>query len=325
MNLWLVKLKFLSPLHIGKAGIGMEAVENYVHSDTLFGGLCHAWSEIYGSDAATEMIEGFRAGKLSFTISSAFPFIDDIFFLPRPLMPPKINSSLYDSSVLKDLNRLTFLPLATFKNWVRHEYIQADNIPAIKEALAASMIYHRLPRVQLDRVTCASGLFHAGMTVFGAGAGLYCLVRVEEPSVRDKLEGVFQWLGESGLGGMRSLGYGKFVPEWHQAGEEWLELWQVDLPAGWCLLSLMHPNEREKTKSLDNAYFEIISRDGWAASPLSLGQVRRKECKMFAEGTVLTYQPEGCMVDVTPGDWDKSLHPLYRYGVAFAVPVEVKD
>lgn len=323
MSLWLVELKFTSALHLGKAGIGMEAVETLAHSDTLFSGICYAWSAVYGKDAATQLLEGFCSGSPPFRITSAFPYKDNTYFLPRPLIPAKLpGDEAEGASVAKELNRLPFVPMDVFRQWTRGALGGVEPVP-IKDKLAAAAVYHMVPRVQLDRVTCASGLFHAGMTVFGKDAGLYCLVDAGE-DMKNKLEGVFNWLGDSGLGGMRSLGCGKFTARWTKPGGDWDGLLESGRATGaWCLLSLAHPSPEERRLSLDSASFEIITREGWAASPFTLRQTRRKSCKMFAEGSVIPYLPKGCMVDVTPAGWDSSLHPLYRYGYAFAVPVEV--
>lgn len=325
MNCWLVELKFNSPLHLGKAGIGMEAVENFIRSDTLFGGLCHAWAAVYGDNSLRQLLDSFRQGKPPFKISSAFPYKDETFFLPRPLLPVRLPAGTDEPGVLKEVNRLAFVAVEMFKDWVRGKPVDVKSIPRVKEKLIGAMAYHRVPRVQLDRVTAASSLFHAGMVVFGAGAGLYCLVKAEDKSWREKLEGVFAWLGENGLGGMRNIGYGQYEARWSEPGREWEELLGCDSAhaGAWCLLSLVYPAPQERGNSLDGARFEVITRGGWATSPQTLQQVRRKSCRMFAEGSVLPYLPEGCIADVTPAGWDNSLHPLYRYGYAFAVPVEV--
>ncbi|OAT80408.1 type III-A CRISPR-associated RAMP protein Csm4 [Desulfotomaculum copahuensis] len=324
MERFIVKLRFISPLHLGGAGIGMETAEKFVRSDTLFSALCHALANVYGREDAAEMLAGFGAGKPPFKISSAFPFKGETFFLPRPLVPPVTMQETADMAAHKELNRLSFVSLDVFRPWVRGEAVGMDPLPAMKERLAAAAVYHRVPRVQLDRVSCASGLFHAGLTVFGREAGLYCLLELTDEGWRTGLENAFTWLGESGLGGMRGLGCGRFVPEWGRPGAEWRGLWEpVSGGGAWCLLSLLHPAAPERKMPLREARYEIVTRGGWAASPFVPGQVRRKTCKMFAEGSVLPYQPAGCLVDVTPAGWAGS-HPLYRYGYALAVPVEVK-
>lgn len=328
MGHWLVKLKFESPLHLGKAGIGMEAVESYVCSDTLFGGLCHAWDALYGKDNTSKLLEGFKTGTPPFKISSGFPFNRDMYFLPKPLIPPVTAadepSSAGNTRNLKDLRRLSFVSLEVFKRWTRGQAIDMELVGPVKETLAATTVYHRMPRVQLDRMTNAAGLFHAGTIVFSKDAGLYCLVDIIDEGVREQLAGAFAWLGECGLGGMRSLGYGKFKPEWVKPEGVWEQIRRTGSKKSmWCLLSLMYPSREERVNSFENAYFEIVTRDGWASSPATIRQARRKSCKMFAEGSVLPFMPHGCMVDVSPAGWDKEVHPLYRYGYAFALPVEV--
>lgn len=325
MTCWLVKLNFYSPLHLGQDGIGMEKVDSYLRSDTLFGALCHALAAIYGRDAVDALLYGFNTGRPPFLLTSAFPYFKETFFLPKPLGPaPVSRERMEDVSYLKELNKLEFLSLEAFARWAKGKSVSPTEVKKIKETYACSRVYHLVPRVQLDRVTAASGIYHAGMIVFSPGAGLYCLIKSENQEVVHGLEAAFRWLGETGLGGMRSLGLGLFEPEWQRAEGKWQLLLEDNKKAKTrCLLSLYHPSEKEINLSLNGSYYEIIERRGWSSSPFAPGQVKRKSCRMFAEGSVLDYSPGGCLVNITPEKWDAGRHRLYRYGYAFAVPVGV--
>lgn len=324
MTCWLVRLKFSSPLHLGQDGIGMEKVDSHLCSDTLFGALCHALYAVYGVDTVDNLVHDFNTGQPPFLLSSAFPYFNETFFLPKPLSQPPVSTErMEDVSYLKELNKLDYLSLEAFNRWVQGKAVRPMEVKNIKEIYTGSRVYHLLPRVQLDRVTAASGIFHAGITVFSPGAGLYCLIKSENKEIVQKLEAAFHWLGQTGLGGMRSLGLGLFEPEWQRAEGDWLALWENSKPAAWCLLSLYHPSEKEINLSLQGSCYEVIERRGWSSSPVAPGQVKRKSCRMLAEGSILDVLPDGCLVDVTPEKWDPGRHHLYRYGYAFTVPVEV--
>lgn len=325
MACWIVKLKFNAPLHLGKSGIGMENVEQYARSDTMFSALCYVWASLFGNESVSSLLEEFKAGNPPFIISSTFPYNKETFFLPKPLVPAMVDKKQQENvTYLKELNKLEFLDLQNFINWVRGKTIPPEQLEDIKTVYQGASIYHLVPRVQLDRVSNASGLFHSGMTVFAPEARLYCLIKVNDNEILNNLQAVFEYLGQNGIGGMRSVGMGTFEPQWIKAEGQWLDLLSDNTNApAYCLLSLFRPAAEEQNNLLTKGYYEVIERRGWSASPFSVGQIKRKSCRMLVEGTVLPVKPIGCLVDVTSQKWKNKLHPIYRYGYAFAVPMEV--
>jgi CRISPR-associated protein Csm4 len=92
-------------------------------------------------------------------------------------------------------------------------------------------------------------------------------------------------------------------------------------------LSLYYPM-KEDIAMLKEGYYELVSRGGWIYSP-DAKNLRRRKVRMFSEGSVFKFRAElnsglyGGLADVKPDEFAE--HEVYRYGYAFAVPMEVSE
>ena len=77
------KLTPISPLHLGERQSWREGSSVFIHSDTLFSGLCHCFGLLYGQDDLEDFIKDVRE-KQALRISSAFPFWKNRFYWPVP-------------------------------------------------------------------------------------------------------------------------------------------------------------------------------------------------------------------------------------------------
>jgi CRISPR-associated protein Csm4 len=341
----LVKLKFYTPLHLGEPGIGVEGTATYAPSDTLFSGLCHAWRLAYGEKSLEKLLEQFREHEPPFRISSAFPYFQDdkdksTLFFPIPLFrrhrplldksDPRIKEhEVENMETLKtalDVNG--FVDDEIFHRWVAGRAFSQKHYNRIANSNQTyDKIFEKqlLPKTCIDRIDASSGLYFLGQVHFKKG-GLFCLVRYQDEQWYAKLKVAFETLGEQGLGGERSMGYGQFKPEF----EEWEEPWLRQRgPKAYCTLSLYHPSDDELAKLKDLHGYELVKRGGWVDSPYAPRKAtRRKPCRMFKEGSILCFkekgkliEPMGKLVDVTPQKYAENYHSVYRYGFAFNVPV----
>ena len=74
------RLSFTAPIHIDSRGDAFhERTESFIHSDTLSAALLSAWALLDPNNAEQ------RAITPPFRISSAFPFYQDHYFLPRAM------------------------------------------------------------------------------------------------------------------------------------------------------------------------------------------------------------------------------------------------
>jgi CRISPR-associated protein Csm4 len=325
MNLKVIKLKFNSPLHLGEAWIGLEGCNTYVYSDTLFSGLCNAWA--YVEEDIESFISTFSKTR-PFYISSAFPFEEcngqTTYYLPKPLLPLKlIGDKEMQGKAGKMFKEIEFIPLSLFNQWIKGEPLNLDVelLRNYKEEYKTLFVKYTLPKVQLDRITSASGIYHYGLVSFKRGAGLYFLVKYKNNDALSRLKVGLEVLSEIGLGGERSAGCGKFTFEFVDAE---FGLIEPDSPNAYITLSLYYPDEEEKSSifNTDIAY-DLIQRRGWVDSYSIRGGYKRKSCWMFKEGSVFPQVVKGDIIDLTPDILKnrENCHHIYRYGLPFLIGV----
>ena len=192
----------------------------------------------------------------------------------------------------------------------------------------------RTPRVTVDRVNSASNIFHAGRVRFAPGCGLWFgfqwrnadlpVADRSGPSYREALQRTLALLGDEGIGGERSAGYGAFAPTW---GEEIHLRDPLHGRIAW-LLSRYLPARAELPACLDHesAAYRLVRVGGWARSLYGADQ-RRKQINLLTEGSLVAWPPSpvvGKIEDLRPeypasdGDFP---HPVWRSGLAVAVGV----
>jgi len=336
------RLTFRSPLHIGERGVGLEETRIHVPADTLFSALCSMWRELYGVEALREdVLDWFtedEGGSEPFFLSSAFPFVDSIQFFPKPLV--RLTSVIVQEGDDKAFKRVRFVSESIFAALVSGSPLPFSKANCVngqtvwvtdaeKKQLADQMDetsddivlwkHDVVPRVTLDRITSASEIWHLGDVKFSPGVGLWFAVVFHQDhgeALRRKFEACLRVLGDTGLGGERSAGRGLFT--WDHAREEILP--DVETADRFVTLSPLCPKDAEQLGSLtgEAAAYDLLPRRGWVTSP-EASNLRRKMVWMFAEGSVLTGNPEpraGGLVNVKP---NVCPHDVWRYGYAFPV------
>ena len=143
-------------------------------------------------------------------------------------------------------------------------------------------------------------------------------------------------LGDSGLGGRRSCGWGRssevqivegalpdlvLSPEPVETPNPEEEPKAAPESAYW-LLSLFSPREAESV-DWSRGNYSILTRGGWVESDSSNGAAK-KHSRMVAEGSVLFagVPPLGAALDVAP---EGGAHPVYRAGFALAVSIPWRE
>ncbi len=183
----------------------------------------------------------------------------------------------------------------------------------------------QVPRVTVDRVSCASAYYEVGRVVFAPGCGLALLVAYHptcSDTTRTQFEQVLDLLGVRGIGGRRSIGYGacRFVCQKDQP----LMLDNTGAPSRAVLLSryLPHRDELHMLTHKDASY-HLVNVGGWYTSPGHASH-QRQQVMLVSEGSVLaagTAVPIGTIANVRPKEAHGVAHPIYRSGLALTVPV----
>jgi len=311
--LLLVKLRFKSAIRIGGGDIAHgEEFHGIIHSDTIFSGIINEWVRIFGTHSIKNLFSNLNTDSPPFRISSAFPFYFNEFYLPTPIGT--------DELYMEKLKDIPFLELYDFLE------LAQGNLKSIRKKklinpLDGLMFNVIAPRVSIDRISATTNIFQTSGWLMKEGGGMYFLIDLKDESLKNDLALCIKMLGESGIGGDRSIGYGIFDAEIEQANNiiGWSELFQkrADESKAFYTLSLCYPSKAEAKEAIS---YQILSRKGWIFSRSSAKQMKRRGCKMFAEGSLFNNPIKGGVVDVTPSEFH-SEHDIFRYGLGMMVEI----
>lgn len=320
-------LNFRSPLHLGRRGVGLEETEISIPADTLFSAICQTWRTFYGEESLTNFLAQYETGE-PFLLTSAFPFAGDVRFFPKPL---DLNVNADDDR--KKLKTVRYLSEKRFRQIVNDKSAAFDADDLIKEKnlinngqlwlhdddKCPSTVWSidKRPRVTLDRQSSASEIWHLGGVKFNRSCGLWLDAKFETEETQRQIETILRVLGDTGIGGERSAGYGLF--DLHAQPAEPESARKTDR---FVTLSPVCPRNAEQLGTLiqgDDVAYTLEERSGWIGSPEGNG-LRRQQVWMFTEGSVLggNGAAVGRLVDLKP---DSCPHPVWRY--AYAWPIKI--
>ncbi|MGQ9457146.1 MAG: type III-A CRISPR-associated RAMP protein Csm4 [Anaerolineae bacterium] len=344
--------------HFGRAGYAQEETGESFPSDSLWAALLATIAEEEGMAAARALVDRLRAGEPPFALTSVLPRAGDIPFLPRPALPLAHGSERRPPKFGK---RLRYVSPGILHLWLQGEdlapYLPDDawrspkgrflqggavwctaeeqaRLPKVSqdrdwaklppERLAHEKLWDGFPRprVTVDRRSHASAVFRVGRLSFASGCGLWLGVRfAQDPGPFDQTwwEAWLLRLGHRGLGGDRTAGCGTF--SWEAKGP--LPLPEAAGGDRALLLSRYHPRPDELAAGVlgDGARYQLAFVSGYLASPKGPARLRQRVALVEAGSVVCTAGglPRGDLVDVTPPGWQA--HPVYRGGLALAVPI----
>jgi CRISPR-associated protein Csm4 len=331
------RLKFKTQLHLGRAtgaaqtgSLGLEKTETYISADTLFSAICQMWTTFYDTASLTDFLNPYTAenGSLPFTLTSAFPYANNVYLFPKPLI---FKSTSKKSKRVQFVSRSLFENiitgnLPTFdekdeKNVITGEkvWVNSEEKKQLKKAMNEKLNVWETttrPRVSIDRQTEESSIWHVETVQFNECCGLWFAVNYDSDETKQKIETLLRVLGDNGIGGERNAGYGLF-----DFDEVALEIPTAEDSTQFVTLSPICPKSSEQLEHLlkgDIAY-NLNPLTGWVGSHGTYK--RRKQINMFTEGSVLNASDEsiGRLVDLKPDNWT---HPVYRYGYAWQVGIK---
>lgn len=327
--------------------------------------------ELDGRTALTRLLEqfprqGHPPGPPPFRLTSAFPYAGQVLFFPKPLVPGNLGLATSQEHG-KTLKEVKFVSQGIFTAWLNNDaldaYLEDENFlhggdlwvtPAERKTLEAFCDEETgrvqlwkaepVPRVTVDRVTNKS-------TVYQAGRVRYRRVKLNDAELRAGLWLLIHWpgegpdetqlawwtklfavLGDSGIGGERSAGYGQFDLE---GPADFAGFGIRGLGERWLTLAPYHPRPDEVGEGGvlgEGCSYTLLIRRGWVGSPEGMS-LRRPLVRLLGEGSVLHQSAAGAresyggLADATPAAMDPAKgsagHKVWRYGIAFPVPVGV--
>lgn len=357
-QLTIYHLTFPRGLHLGRGGV--ESVEDsleYVPSDTLFAAMLDTWRHL-GRDVKELLPEN---GEPAFRVTSAFPFAGGVRFYPKPVDLRALfeGQTLKSEGAGKRLKKIRFLSEKLLLKVANGEYLDEYLFPEEeyedpKKGIALQggalwilseevkdlpedwrfnqsewwllrrktvFNFQTAPRVTVDRISSVSNLFQSERVLFNEGCGLW----FGAAGKTENLSYILPVLGDAGLGGERTAGYGHFT--FAPLGV------LLDLPDPQIcayLLSRWHPKDEDEVTLLQkpNSAYKLEAVDGWLRTPENAAAQRRKRLWLVAEGSLIAGNPQGDAVDVCPEYEDKANpgqsirgvpHAIYRCGFAVAL------
>lgn len=324
MEFRIVKLKFTAPLLLSKGSADYTFIDETLHSDTIKNALFACALHLFGNH---QINESFFS---RFTLSSAFPFAGQDYFLPKPFIRLKlmINNTADSYKTAKKKKKLLWLEKSIFEAEcngqtvnVKDENFSVGGKLLGRRSLSDCHVY-RMEEQQRVMVNYSadSEPFYTLLMHFDTDAGLYVLVRTDDEFFDTILKSAFRLLGDNGLGSYRNLGNGHFLPEFP---EEQLSLNLPQNGNAQVCLSLYCPRREELSESMLRASsYQLIKRGGYLSNPEDVRYIswRKKSIYMFQEGSVFPAGTilNGKLADVTPNGLP---HRVYRDGQALFVPI----
>ncbi len=322
----IIKFKNLTPLHVGTGKENYDFSSSELHSDTLSAAI----AAIRAREGKTEDVENFLQ---SFALSSAFPFVGDCLFLPKP--QGKIDVAIMDMDEYpsrKKLKKIKYLEsdlwnivvsgrrLEVVSSQLKDDFLISINTVNGFEKPYKTQVNQRVSVPRVDNMPAEPFFFE--WKFFNEEAGLYCILDTSDDARRKEIVNLFGELGEIGLGTDRNVGGGKFVVE----TKEWI-INDVENSDAKMLLSLYIPTKEElPALNLNESKYELLLRGGYIAgsSEPEFSHLRKKSVYAFNVGSVFktTTVPSGKIVDLKPEWDDERMHSVYRSGKPFVVSVK---
>ena len=318
----LIRLSPLGPFRFGLPSGARDQTGVVFHSDSLYSSVCAAMRQLGRLEewlAATAMPAALPAVRLS----SCFPASQDLLFVPPPrtLWPPAAGRIRWKAARL--------VPISAVQALARGEALADERWTVDARSGCLLPVERNIPlpppfRIGLraaaavDRPTHAAAEPHTTACLeFDDGAGLWCLATFGDDGARDHwrepIIAAFRLLGDSGVGGERSRGWGRFHPSF--TDRDPFSAFAASDGAGWWLLSLFNPGA-EDAVAWDRGDYTVTERAGRVEN----AGLATRSLRMVEEGSVLAAAapPVGSARDVAP---DGFAHPVYRAGFAVAVPI----
>ena len=321
----LIRLKNMSPFHIGTGRENYDFAASSLQSDTLSAALVAMKAQKGGKENLKEFLS-------SFTVSSAFPYIGNRYFMPKPL--GRIHVEVMDGDeyiAKKKIKKLKFIEWGLWKELIvgkklcvkgkqlQGNFLLTDDNDGYRECPYRLQVNQRVAVPSDERKDSEPFFFE--WTYFHEDAGLFCLLQAPDV-LQDELIALFRQLGECGIGTDKSVGGGRFEVE-----AEGVLLPKAIAPDAVLLLSLYLPTEEELSRlRLKDACYDLLLRNGYMAgsSEVDFMHLRKKSVYMFNVGSIFpTTEPlQGKVVDLKPEWNDSRLHPVFRSGKPFTILIK---
>lgn len=299
-----------------------------LHSDTLFGAITYAISELY-PEKIDEMIESFKS-EPPFIISSTFPFIFNnarkIKFYPKIIFPHKSKDldEKFRPKDFKDYKKVKFIEESLFFDLLKGKLNESDILRNYNQYISVKGLLMRksddidfnfgeniIPNNSVNRITNETeGIFYTSGNEF-RNMGLFFLVEFANEEYRPIIKATMKFLKDRGFGRDISTGKGHF----DYSIEDEYSINQYD-GNYFVTLSRFIPNSDDLARINEFASYEIDSKRGKSSS-----NEIRKQVRFFKEGSVFPDYKKYYGRIVQSG----KVNPAIEYGFAFPLKCRLEE
>jgi CRISPR-associated protein Csm4 len=344
--------------HLGAGSL--EETSELLHADTLFSALTNVYELAYGAAGTwVEWVQsgrirfssGLHCAELSWRGG------EPVFFVPRP--PLRYVPGRDEPSYGKRLRRVEYVSLGVLAEISAHLVgAETDDVPGCDLDLLALPAFGGryactceeiaplgpadieagdlvstvvVPRVEVRSLTGEDAFYHASGITFNrvvlpggqeVRGHFYVLVQHSlEPAEWQRFLACVRLLGDEGVGGERSAGYGWF---------ENVSVEQVSLPGAEeadaisCTLAPLIPADGDELARA--LHYDLFLRGGGSIGEHGNPRLHRRRVRVMREGALFQGPVRGSLVDVTPDErlldlrpGDPPPPPLLRSGLAFTL------
>lgn len=324
---FLALLRPAGPWRLGHASGARDRVDRICHSDQLFAAVTHALDRL---GMREEWLAAAAEGSVR--LSSCFPFQGKTLYVtpPQSLWPPPPSAKVRWEGA-------KFVPLSLVTGLLSDQALDESRwrVDGSSECL--------LPRdrsgdgplrtavrwsAAIDRLDGTASPHGTACLEFGPNSGMWSAVAFTDDAARlrwtEPMKGAFRLLADTGIGGERSRGWGRFeAPEFREGSFPALlsPAPALESDSAWWLLSVYQPAETDGV-DWSRGRYNVIQRGGRVESDAGWG-AEKQQSRMVAEGSVLIsdFPLRGQTTDVAPPGFP---HPVLRSGLAFALPIAWK-
>lgn len=307
MEYKIYKFEFPNGVHLGKTSL--EDTQYHFCADTFFSALCHEAVK-FGEEKLNYLVEMVNKDELLF--SDAFPFSQDEYYLPKPIM--HIESKREDSNkdMKKAFKKLKYISVKHFSEYLNGDYNISINsaVDFGKTATKVSASIRGEEETKPYRVSS----YH-----FNEDNGLYIIVVFLSEEKIVFFDDLLESLSYSGIGGKRYSGFGRFTFQKNDLPSELLYRMTAQ-GKKYMSLSSSLPKEEELQTVINNASYTLQKRSGFILSETYADEYRRKiDLYTFSSGSCFNDKYKGDIYDVS----QDGRHPVYRYAKPLFVEVDV--
>jgi CRISPR-associated protein Csm4 len=328
MKNYIYKMKFSGGVRFGRISGGMEDSDYAAGSDTLFSALYIETYRIFGKNYCDKMLEYAAANK--FLLTDLMPYTDDTYYIPKPLIQIKRDSSPEQTEgIKKRLKELKYIPVDKIESYFRLD--NADDIKNFTGFTGAREDLRNRNRVKQGEDT---DIYVVLSYSFLVNSGLYFIATMED-DIADILNQAIDSLGYTGIGGERSIGFGRYeiqkaaiLSERDTKGSAVSSCEKALLDAlynthkYYLSLSTIIPSDEDIDKLYNNSFYKLSKSSGFIYSQdYSNTQKKRKQITTIDAGAVFKNKIQGRVAELA----DSGAHAVYRFGKAFLIGVDADD